>query len=164
MSAATTVRRASSRDARIIAAHNVAMAAESERRTLDPATVLAGVRRALDDPARGTYYVAERGGRLVGQLLVTREWSDWRDAWFWWIQSVYVEPDARRQGVYRLLHEHVLAAAREGGEVCGLRLYVEAGNRGAQHVYEQMGMTPTGYLLFEVALGDESRAAPSPGA
>ncbi len=146
------VRPATPPDADIIAAHNVAMAAETEGRTLDPATVRAGVRRVLEDPTRGRYYLAARRDRIVGQLLVTREWSDWRDAWFWWIQSVYVIPGARRGGVYRLLHEHVVAEARAAGDVCGLRLYVERENFAAQRVYEQMGLNATHYLLFEAQL------------
>lgn len=143
------IRVAVAADADTIAAFNRALADESEGRPLDVVRVGAGVRRLLSDPARGVYYVAERGGNVVGQMLVTREWSDWRDGWFWWIQSVYVAPDARRLGVYRRLHQHVAALARGAGDVCGLRLYVEKENTRAQAVYRQLGMTQTAYLLFE---------------
>ncbi|MGE0480270.1 MAG: N-acetyltransferase family protein [Phycisphaerae bacterium] len=143
------IRAATAADADTLAAFNRALAAESEGRPLDARRVLAGVRRLLGDPARGVYYVAERGGNVIGQMLVTREWSDWRDGWFWWIQSVYVAPDARRVGVYRRLHEHVAALARAAGDVCGLRLYVERENTRAQAVYRQLGMTQTAYLLYE---------------
>jgi len=143
------VRPATPADAEIITANNAAMAAETERRALDPETLRAGVGRVLADPARGVYYLAERDGKVVGQLLITREWSDWRDAWFWWIQSVYVAPEARRQGVYRALYQHGYAAARGQPDVCGLRLYVEQDNTAAQRVYERLGMRRAVYRLYE---------------
>jgi GNAT superfamily N-acetyltransferase len=137
-------------DLEIIAANNVALAREAEGRQLDPSTVRAGVQRLLTDPARGVYYLAERDGKTVGQLLITREWSDWRNGWFWWIQSVYVAPDARRQGVFRALHTYVAAEARRQPDVCGLRLYVDRHNTRAQRVYEGLGMRPSGYQIYEI--------------
>jgi ribosomal protein S18 acetylase RimI-like enzyme len=89
-------------------------------------------------------------GVLVGQIMVTTEWSDWRNGWFWWIQSVYVRPDARGRGVYRRLHREVEARARARGDVCGLRLYVAHENRNAQAIYAAMGMAPAAYRMYEV--------------
>ncbi len=144
------IRPATEADAETIAANNVAMALEAERRRLDPATVRAGVCRVLADPARGVYYVAQREGKAVGQLLITREWSDWRDGWYWWIQSVYVVPEARRQGVYRRLYEHVVSEARRQPDVRGLRLYVDTENARAQRVYESLGMERARYHFYEL--------------
>ena len=144
-----TIRRATPADADVLAAYNSAMALETERRALEPALIGAGVRAALADERRGIYYVAEHDGRVIGQLFITYEWSDWRNGVFWWIQSVYVTPDARRQGVYRALHQAVAAAARQTPGVCGLRLYVERENARAQQTYRRLGMQQTHYLLFE---------------
>lgn len=146
------VRAATPDDAATIAAFNLAMARETEDKGLDEAALLRGVGRALGDPVRGRYRVAELDGLVVGCLLVTREWSDWRDAWFWWIQSVYVAAAARRRGVYSALHEDVLAQARAAGDVCGVRLYVETENRAAQATYERLGMRRAHYHMYEVAL------------
>ena len=152
---ALSIRRARSADADVIALANIAMAAETEGRRLDRDQAERAVRRALADAALGAYWLAERGGNVVGQLLVTTEFSDWRDGVFWWIQSVYVAPAARRTGVYRALHEHVVQEARRTPHVCGVRLYVDRHNATAQAVYRRLGMHETGYLLFEA---DWSRA------
>lgn len=144
-----SIRRATPADADVIAGFNLAMAAETEGRRLDPDTVARGVRRVLADPAQGVYYVGERDGRVVGQLLVTFEFSDWRDGVFWWIQSVYVAPAARRQGVFRRLHAHVAGLARATPGVCGLRLYVDGENRRAQAAYERLGLRRTEYAVYE---------------
>lgn len=143
------IRPATPADADLIAAFNVALAAESEGRALDPTVVGRGVRRLLAEPAYGVYYVAERAGRVVGQLLITYEFSDWRNGIFWWIQSVFVAPEARQSGVYRALHEHVAAEARRRGDVCGLRLYVDPSNTRAQATYRRLGLTPTEYDVYE---------------
>jgi ribosomal protein S18 acetylase RimI-like enzyme len=129
---------------------NAAMAEESEGRALDRATLTRGVAAVFDDDRRGFYLVAMRGDDVVGQLMVTYEWSDWRAGTFWWIQSVYVWPEARRQGVYRALYEHLLALARADGGVCGVRLYVERDNRTARATYEALGMERAVYELYEV--------------
>jgi ribosomal protein S18 acetylase RimI-like enzyme len=126
-----------------------ALAAETEDKELDEAVLRSGLRRVLSDPQRGRYFVAERAGAVVGSLLITLEWSDWRDGWIWWIQSVYTAPEARRSGVYRAMHRHVLELARAQGDVVGLRLYVEAENRAAQCTYEAHGMRRTSYLAYE---------------
>lgn len=144
------VRPASRSDLDTLVRFNQAIALETEQRELDAHQVRAGVLHVLNDPARGVYFVAERGGNVVGQMFITREWSDWRDGEFWWIQSVYVLPSARRSGVYRALHEHVEQIARRNERICGLRLYVEAENYAAQQVYERMGMHATRYRLYEI--------------
>lgn len=144
-----TVRAATTDDAPIIAEFNRRLAFETEHKTLDPERLGPGVRAVLADPVRGLYFVVERAGEIVGQLLITTEWSDWRNGWFWWIQSVYVQEDARRQGVFRLLYEHVVTQAEQRGDVIGLRLYVERDNRHAQATYARLGMATTGYLLLE---------------
>jgi ribosomal protein S18 acetylase RimI-like enzyme len=126
------------------------MAAETEGRDLDRARLEAGIAHALGDASRGTYFVAERDGRVAGALLVTREWSDWRDGWFLWIQSVYTRPEARRSGIYRALYRHVVDTARAAGDVCGIRLYVERENRRAQATYEALGMRESCYRIYEV--------------
>lgn len=146
-----TIRTATLADVDTIVANNVALAAETEGLLLAAAVVQAGTRRGLIDEQRGTYYVAQRGGRTIGQLLITREWSDWRDGWFWWIQSVYVLPDARGAGVYRALHHHVAQLARQTPGVCGLRLYVDRRNVVARQVYRQLGMQDTHYEVMELA-------------
>ena len=144
-----TIRTATVADIETVAANNAAMALETEGRELDRETLRSGVRRVLADPTRGVYYLAEIDGRVVGQLLITSEWSDWRDGWFWWIQSVFVAAETRRTGVYRVLHEHVVAEARRAGDVCGIRLYTEQENMRAQQVYERMGMTRSAYVMYE---------------
>jgi GNAT superfamily N-acetyltransferase len=144
-----TVRRATAADAAYLVEYNRRMAQETEGKTLDPAVLAAGVAAVLADPARGAYYVAVDGPDVVGQLMITLEWSDWRNAWLWWIQSVYVRADARRHGVFRTLYEHVYEAARRDGQVIGLRLYVERDNRDAQATYQKLGMRDANYLVFE---------------
>jgi len=146
------VRPAHAADCDAIAAFNAAMARETEHRELDLATLARGVERGLSDPAKGRYFVAEVGGRVAGCLFVTTEWSDWRDGWFWWIQSVYVDPGFRGRGVYAALHEHVRAAARAAGDVVGLRLYVEKDNDRAQRTYRKLRMAETDYRLYEEIL------------
>ena len=148
--AALHIRRAAPNDAEVIVAFNLALAVESERRRLDRRVVARGVRRVVADPALGVYYVAERAGSVVGQLLITFEFSDWRDGTFWWIQSVYVAPACRQQGVYRALHQHVAQEARQARDVCGLRLYVDRRNARARAVYQRLGLMPTEYHLYEV--------------
>ncbi len=144
-----TVRPAAPADAAVIAAFNQALALESEAKALDPATLAAGVAACLADGAKGRYWVAEQGGQVVGQLLVTTEWSDWRDGWFWWIQSVYVAPAARQSGVFRALYRHVEAAAAADPAVVGIRLYVERDNARAQEVYAALGLVLGPYLVME---------------
>src|SRR6266852_9246378 len=143
------IRRATSCDLDVVVDFNRRLAEESEGKILDPAVLKAGVAQALADPNKALYFLAEDAGRVVGQTMITTEWSDWRNGWFWWIQSVYVRPEARRRGVFRALFEHVERMAREDPLVVGLRLYVEKANRAAQETYFKLGMTPTGYFVLE---------------
>lgn len=148
-----TVRRATADDLDHIVEFNVEMARETESLALDPAIVGAGAARLLARSEYGYYLVAERDGAIAGGLLVTYEWSDWRDGLIWWIQSVYVRPAHRRTGVYRALHRHVCDAAAADDDVRAVRLYVERDNQSAQSTYESMGMTRTPYLVYEVPVG-----------
>ena len=136
-------------DAPVIAAFNAAMARETEALELDPVRLLAGVRAVFDDPAKGFYLVAEQDGEVIGQLMITFEWSDWRNAVFWWVQSVYVAPAARGRGVYRMLYHELLRRAQERGGVCGIRLYVERHNEAAKRTYAKLGMSATIYEMWE---------------
>ena len=146
------IRPATLRDLDDLVDWNAAMAAETEDKTLDRAVLTAGVEAVLDEPGRGFYLIAERAGAAVGSLLVTYEWSDWRNGDFFWIQSVYVTPEARRSGVFRALYAAVEQRAREAGAV-GLRLYVEHENRRAQQTYEGLGMQRCHYHMYEVEFG-----------
>jgi ribosomal protein S18 acetylase RimI-like enzyme len=142
------------RDARVddmeeLAGFAEAMAWETECKRLDPSTVRRGVGAVFAEPRRGRYYIAERDGHSVGTLMLTYEWSDWRAGDWWWIQSVYVPPEARRQGVFAALYAHVLGAAQASPCVCGLRLYVEHGNDIAQATYQSLGMVDAGYRMLE---------------
>ena len=128
---------------------NRAMARESEDKGLDEAVLTRGVRNLLGRSDEGFYLVAECDGTPVGSLMVTYEWSDWRNGRFWWIQSVYVRPEFRRKGVYRALHERVRMLAQEDSDACGIRLYVERENTGAMATYRKLGMSETGYRLYE---------------
>jgi GNAT superfamily N-acetyltransferase len=136
-------------DADVVARFNVELARESENLALDPARVRAGVEALLRDPAKGTYFVAEAEGAVVGQLLITHEWSDWRNGDLWWLQSVYVRPEARRRGVFQALFDHVLANAKRQGDVAGLRLYVEKHNDPALKTYHRLGLQETHYQVME---------------
>lgn len=145
------VREASPADHEFLARGNEAMALETEHKRLDPAKIRRGVAAVFANPAHGRYFVAEdAAGQAVGQLMITYEWSDWRDGQFWWIQSVYVLPQARRSGVFRALYDHVDALARGTEGVIGLRLYVEADNVAARRTYERCGMHDGGYRVMEV--------------
>lgn len=130
---------------------NQAMALETEGKTLDTDILRRGVSAVFSDEAKGFYVVAENEGRIVGGLMVTYEWSDWRNRWFWWIQSVYIRPEARGQRIYSLLYDFVKARAVEA-DAFGIRLYVETENRHAQAVYEKVGMERSHYLMYDEML------------
>jgi len=147
--AAVKIRRARRRDAPTLIAFNCAMALETERKRLLPEVIGAGVRGLLRRPGSGFYTVAELGGEVIAALMITKEWSDWRNGDFWWIQSVYVRPEHRRRGVYRRLYRHLQRLAARERAVCGFRLYVEQGNRRAHATYRASGMERTHYLVFE---------------
>ena len=143
------IRLATPADAAVLTEFNAAMALETENKALLPEVVGAGVRALLDNPAAGFYVLAEEAGAVVGSLMITAEWSDWRKGSFWWIQSVYVRPEWRRKGVYRRLYHHVQELAARDPAVCGFRLYVERENGRAQATYRALGMKETRYLVFE---------------
>ena len=148
-----TIRIATIDDAPALAEFNRSIALETENLSLIPAVVLSGVKAVFETPARGFYVVAEARAdshkSLVAALMVTTEWSDWRDGEFWWIQSVYVARPWRRRGLYRLLYNHVKRLAEQDRNVCGFRLYVERENRVAQQTYATLGMVETRYKVFE---------------
>jgi GNAT superfamily N-acetyltransferase len=148
------VRFASHIDLDVLVNFSAAMAMETEGRRLDYDRLRRGILAVLESTAHGFYLVGERhdpeSRTVVGQLLVTYEWSDWRCANFWWIQSVYVDPAWRRRGVYRQLYGSVLDAAKGRADVCGLRLYVEQDNHLAQSVYRHLELRPTTYHIWEV--------------
>ena len=152
-------------DGDLLAGYATAMAWETEHKRLDPDTVRRGVAAVLADPQRGRYFIAERDGGAVGTAMLTYEWSDWRNGAWWWLQSVYVAPVARRGGVFTALYRHLLAAATAEPGVCGLRLYVEHENQAAQATYAALGMRDAGYRMLEHALprGSRSPADPAPG-
>lgn len=144
------VREASPEDAAAIIRFQHEMATETEGIVLDEETVEAGVQAVFDDSSRGRYFVAESDeGRVIGSLLVTREWSDWRNGWIWWIQSVFVEPAFRGRGVYRGLYEEITRRATTERDVVGVRLYVDRRNLRAQEVYRRLGMDGDHYIVFE---------------
>ncbi len=138
-----------SRDADALIEFNQAMALETEDKQLDPDVLGPGVRAVFGDPQKGFYVVAEDEGHIIGALMVTYEWSDWRNGWFWWIQSVYIRPEARGRRIYSRLYEFVRERAAEAGNVCGFRLYVESDNSHARRVYENVGMEASHYLMYE---------------
>jgi ribosomal protein S18 acetylase RimI-like enzyme len=142
------VRDATPADAEAIVDFNARMARETEGLALDPSVLSAGVRAALEDPAKAIYFVADVGGRVVGQLMITHEWSDWRNGDIWWVQSVYLHPDHRRRGIFRALYAHARERAQAAGAV-GIRLYVEQNNAAAQHCYQQLGMGLSHYRVME---------------
>jgi len=147
------VRLARPEDAATIVSFSAAMALETEGRRLDLDRLYDGTIALLESPDRGFFMVAEleQGDdrQLLGQLMITYEWSDWRNGAFWWIQSVYVDPAWRRQSIFRRMHETVMAAAKTSPNVCGVRLYVEESNGPAQAVYRKVGLTPSSYAIFE---------------
>ena len=143
------IRLANNSDAAALVAFNQAMAHETEGKTLDEGKITPGVAAVFEDQKKGFYVVAEQDEKIVGGLMVTCEWSDWRNAWFWWIQSVYILPEARGTGLYRRMYDFVKERAREAGNVCGFRLYVETDNTHAQRVYSGVGMSQSHYLMYE---------------
>jgi len=136
-------------DAGIIADFQLRMARETEGLELDGATVARGVAAVFADAGKGSYRVAERGGEIVACLLVTPEWSDWRDGTVLWIQSVYVVLAERGRGVYRALYERLRREAAAAPGIKGIRLYVDKRNTAAQRVYERLCMSREHYELFE---------------
>jgi len=143
-----TVRKAIPSDASSIIDFQLKMAWETEELKLDPETIKKGVNAVFENNSRGQYYVAEEDGNLIASLLITNEWSDWRNRNVWWLQSVYVLPEYRRRGVFRLMYNHIRLLA-EKNDIAGLRLYVETKNSAAKKTYESLGMSSEHYSFYE---------------
>ena len=150
------IRAATIDDLQTIADFNAGLAEETEDASLDRKTVLQGVQTLLSDRTRGSYFVACDESKIIGQIMHTREWSDWRNGDVWWIQSVYVHPDYRRRGVFRSLHRHLKTLAELEPGVVGLRLYVEQDNHVAQATYEELGMRYARYLVMQDLFGEHA--------
>ncbi len=146
------IRPANSDDVKAVVEFNAALAHVTEGKKLEPSRLQQGVEAVLHHPEHGFYLIAEEASskQAIGQLLITYEWSDWRNAVFWWLQSVYVHESWRRQGVFRKLYHHVMTEARNRKTVAGVRLYVEQENQLAQQVYQHMGLLPAGYHVYEL--------------
>ena len=143
------IRKATLADRDAIVAFNQAMALETENKTLPDDKIIPGVTRVLSEENLGFYLVAEQDQKIVGSLMVTYEWSDWRNGTFFWIQSVYILPEYRRKGIYSGLYRHVIELANQRKDVCGYRLYVEKDNVIAQKTYESLGMQECQYFMYE---------------
>jgi ribosomal protein S18 acetylase RimI-like enzyme len=149
-----TIRTGGSEDVETIAAFNGRLAMETEGKILDADTVRSGVARGLNLKDEVTYLLAEVDGKVVGQLMLTREWSDWRDGWIYWIQSVYVDEATRSRGIFRRLLAAARERLREHDDVCCLRLYVEDENTAAMTTYNRLGFHFPGYRVMEMQLDD----------
>lgn len=143
------VRPADSNDLDTIVEFNCRLAQETEEKQLHVETVRAGVGALLSSADKGRYFLACQDDRIVGQIMLTYEWSDWRNGSVWWLQSVYVHPEYRRRGVFRAMCHHVEESARATAGVIGVRLYVADTNEAAQQTYREIGIAPAGYLVFE---------------
>ena len=146
-----TITRGKASDIEAIVRFQADMAMESEGTMLDMDRLTLGVTSAINDEQKGTYLVARANDTPIGSLMVTREWSDWNNMWYWWIQSVYVMPEYRNQGVYRAMYTTLKDMAKENG-VSQVRLYADRTNHSAQQVYQRLGMTESHYLMFEEAI------------
>lgn len=143
------IRKALPQDLLALVGFNQAMALETENLTLDEQILTKGVSAMLSNPEKGFYLVAEDKGEILGSLMVTYEWSDWRASNYFWIQSVYIRPQNRRQGIYRQLYQSVKTMAEQEGGAASFRLYVEQDNTKAQQTYQSLGMKQSHYLMFE---------------
>lgn len=144
-----TIRQAVRDDATEILLFQMALALETEGLVLDKLVLSKGIAAVFDDPAKGVYYVAEYGNEVAGCFLITYEWSEWRNATIWWLQSVYVKAPHRRKGIFRHMYEYIIDAISREPTVAGLRLYVDTTNKRAQQVYEALGMEGNHYALYE---------------
>ena len=147
-----SIRNGTLKDADVIVHFQKQMAMETEDKALEDDLIKPGVRAIFESPDKGFYLVAEIENSVVGSLLITYEWSDWRNSWFWWVQSVYVKKSYRRKGVYSRLHNEIISRCRKSEQTCGIRLYVEKENKIAQKVYSDLDMYETNYLLYETHL------------
>ena len=137
-------------DIEAITGFQIAMALESEGTVLDVERVRKGVAAVMEDESKGTYIVARIEGRPVASLMITREWSDWNNGWYWWIQSVYVMPEHRGQGIFRAMYTKVIELANDQN-IAQVRLYVDRHNTHAQKVYQKLGMEECHYLMYEIS-------------
>lgn len=144
-----TVRKGKRSDAEHITDFQVRMAKETEQIDLDRDIVNKGVNAVFNSPAKGIYFVAESGKKIIASLLITFEWSDWHNGNVYWIHSVYVLPEFRKKGVFKTMYLHLKNIAQKEKNIRGLRLYVDKTNTNARKVYETMGMDSNHYLLFE---------------
>ena len=143
------IRNATLQDAATIAHFQVTMAMETENLVLDPVVVHKGVTAIFNDPSKGCYFVAEEDDTVMASLLITYEWSDWRNGLIWWIQSVYVQPEFRQKGVYTQMYHHIIKQVEASDNIRGLRLYVDKRNTPAQKVYTKLGMNGSHYDTYE---------------
>ncbi len=143
------IRKAVTEDIPSLVRYNGALAKETEDLNLDPAVLTKGVTKVLNNPSLGQYFVAELNGEVLGQTLITYEWSDWRAGMFWWLQSVYVHPDHRSKGVFRAIYNHIEETATKQPDVRGLRLYVMRHNQVGMKVYQKLSMENSGYIVYE---------------
>lgn len=144
-----TIRKAKQDEWTIIASFQQAMALETEGIQLDHASLIKGIKAVFNDPSKGCYYVAATDQQIVGSLMITYEWSDWRNKTVFWIQSVYVHPEHRRKGIYRQLYDFIQNIAAKDDAIGGVRLYVDKTNQNAIKTYESLGMNGEHYQLFE---------------
>lgn len=145
-----SIRFATLDDLETIVDFNAALAKESEGVVLNRERLRRGVRAAVEDPNKCLYFIAESAGQVAGQTMISFEWSDWRNGFFWWIQSVYVPPEMRRKGIFRALFEHIKALAESDKGVCGLRLYVDGDNHSAIQTYINLGMRKAQFDMYEI--------------
>jgi ribosomal protein S18 acetylase RimI-like enzyme len=143
-----TIRKAERKDSEKIIFFQLAMARETEELQLDTDRLVPGVNSVFDNPSKGQYFVAESDGNVIASLMITYEWSDWRNADVWWFQSVYVIPGFRRMGIFRMMYDFVRNEGLKNG-IAGLRLYVESNNHTARKTYEAMGMSSEHYTMYE---------------
>ena len=143
-----TIRKAKPEDAPIIIDFQQKMAWETEQLILVDEKISIGVYGVFEDPSRGQYYIAESVGTIIASLLITYEWSDWRNTNVWWFQSVYVLPEFRRTGVFRNMYSFIKDEA-DKNNIAGLRLYVESNNLRARKTYEALGMNSQHYAMYE---------------
>ncbi len=158
MSDSLKIREDTSADVESIVLFNQLLARETEGRDLDAGPLRSGVEKAVARPELCRYFIAEQSGRSVGQAMVTYEWSDWRDGVFWWLQSVYVDADRRREGVFRRLYRHIATLAKGRPDVCGLRLYVHRANDRAKATYAEFGMSNSEYVVYEADWTDSPQS------
>ena len=153
-----SVREANNADVNTIVKYQLAMAMETESLELDKDILKLGVDAVLKDPSKARYFIAEKDGKSAGMLMITLEWSDWRNGWVWWIQSVYTAPEYRGQGVYKQLYEHIKSLVTVSDNIRGIRLYVDNRNLTAQKVYKSLGMNGDHYTTYEWMRDDSSGA------